>query len=667
MVVLVLDAAGNPVPSATVNWAVVNPSSTSVVLRFQQTTTGANGQTVNYAGLSAGGTRYSHQVTASIPSSALTVTFDLTQGAPQSSAQYAFGLVTGVGTVLTGTAGSTSSGIIQVQVRDFQSVPLPNVSIRLVPAPGYTPGASISCVTASGADPGSVLTDATGTANCTPVFGPFPTAPGTTGTFYVLIGGVAAAQNGTGPIGYEELPSITIQVSPGVPTAVSLVSGNQQTASAGQNLTAPLVAQIQSSSGSALAGETVTWNVTPAAAATLSQTSTASDVNGRVSTVVTFSASAFGPVQITVTTANGVSASFAVNATAPVTSLIKVSGDGQAATVNTDFAQPLVVQVGVPGALSPAGIPVQFSISGPGTLNNTTVATSSSGTAAVAVTAGSSTGTITVTATAGAYSAVFTLVVALPGPVLTPSSFVNGAGLFPVDATHSAWSPCAVGTIIAPGIAPAIQGAVTGSALGPWPYQLAQVTVAVDGNPAPIEQVSNIGGQQQLSFQVPCNVAPANNVPVVVTVYGFSTTTSAVVRSSSPGIFEYAMSDGARRAVLVRADGTFVSLENPAHPGDVLRMFATGVGQVLPSLTTDSLPIPGINSVAVGQVSVRINGSAASGVTARRAPQLIGVDEVTFQVPSGVPSGNDLALLLTVTAVDNPTPQLSNLSKIPIE
>jgi uncharacterized protein (TIGR03437 family) len=177
-----------------------------------------------------------------------------------------------------------------------------------------------------------------------------------------------------------------------------------------------------------------------------------------------------------------------------------------------------------------------------------------------------------------------------------------------------------------------------------------------------------VNGQQQVAFQVPCDVVAADSVPVTATVNGVANTINVAVRSAGPGIFEYAMSDGNRRAVIIRPDGSFVSLENPAHGGETLRLLITGMGQVRPSLATNSVPVPGVDSVALGTVSVSVNNAAVSTVSGRRAPELIGIDEVTFQLPSGIPSGSDIPLSVSVAAVDNPqNPQFSNISKIPVQ
>ena len=91
-----------------------------------------------------------------------------------------------------------------------------------------------------------------------------------------------------------------------------------------------------------------------------------------------------------------------------------------------------------------AGLPVNFSISGPGTLSSPVAITDSNGRAGVNVQAAGSTGAVTVTATSGSYSTTFSLTVIPAGPTLTTNSFYNGA-----DFQLGSISPCGIATIIA--------------------------------------------------------------------------------------------------------------------------------------------------------------------------------------------------------------------------
>jgi len=665
MTVLVTDASGNPVPNAVVNWAIASTSTGNSTLTTPQTVTGADGTTKDYITVTFGSTRQIYTVVASLANSATGVTFTLTAAAPESSSQFATAKLTAPGLyqTITGTAGGTGSPAITVTVTDFSSIPVPNVSVRLVPGANYTPGASVACATGAGADPGSVLTDATGTATCTPIMGPVAGS----GTYAILVGGVAnATVNGTGPLGYTQFNSEFIQVSPGTPASMKTISGTGQTANPGQAVTNPLVAEVDSSAGNPLAGQAVTWSVSPVGAAILSNSSSTSDNNGQVSNTVTLTSSGSGTITVTASSSSTVSVSFRITVNVSISGISKVSGDGQTAPVNTAFAQPLVVQVNVGSGQSASNLPVAFSITG-GTLSAATVNTNSSGQASVTVTAGATAGAVTVTASAGGSSVSFTLTSAPPGPVITSNSFVNGAGFYTTSALQSALAPCAIATVTGPGIAPSVQGVVAAAMYGPLPYQLAGVSITFNNSQAPLYNVSNINGQQQAAFQVPCDVTPSTSVPVTVSAGTGSTTVNVAVGSASPGIFQFTDTDNLSHGVVVRPDGSFATVKNPALPGETLHMYVTGIGPVQPALATNTVPGPGVDSLASGNVVVAFDNSGVQVVSARRAPGLIGVDDVAFQLPSTLPAGSLGVLYIVVGFANPPGFYVSNASLISIQ
>jgi uncharacterized protein (TIGR03437 family) len=211
-----------------------------------------------------------------------------------------------------------------------------------------------------------------------------------------------------------------------------------------------------------------------------------------------------------------------------------------------------------------------------------------------------------------------------------------------------------------------VQGYAAGTVVGALPYQLANATVSFGKIAAPILNVANTGGVQSMVVQVPCEVSPGT-VPVTVQVGGGVSSTTTNVLPASPGIFGSAMADGVTRAVLVRPDGSFVSLQNPARRGETIRLYVTGLGPLLPAMASNSVPPPGTDSLAVGQVIVGINNSGALVLAARAAPDRIGVYEIAFQVPSDAPTGNDIVLNVAVNAPGVSSTAFSGGSKIPIQ
>jgi uncharacterized protein (TIGR03437 family) len=310
------------------------------------------------------------------------------------------------------------------------------------------------------------------------------------------------------------------------------------------------------------------------------------------------------------------------------------------------------------------GQPVSFSITGGATLSATSALTDSTGKSQVTVKAGATAGAVTVSAFIGSISQNFTLTIIPPGPVLTTTSFYNAGGLNKLAAL----SPCSLVTVISSGLAPNIQGLVLNSnAFGPWATTLASDTVTVNDVAAPIYSVGNVSGVEQLTFEVPCETAVAASVPIVINVGGGSATVNMPVQSATPGIFQTVMSDGVARAVVIRPDGSFVTLQNPARRGETVRVFVTGLGPAAPPIVTGAVPVPGTDSLILGQVIVGVANGGTPVFTSRVSPNLIGVNEVSFQVPANATTGNDVVLSVAVNVPGDSQTRFSNASRLPIQ
>jgi uncharacterized protein (TIGR03437 family) len=167
------------------------------------------------------------------------------------------------------------------------------------------------------------------------------------------------------------------------------------------------------------------------------------------------------------------------------------------------------------------------------------------------------------------------------------------------------------------------------------------VTVFVGGIPVPLLAVANVNGQEQINFQV--STYASSRVGLSVTnngVISAAVMMPAFVRT--PGIF---LTDGVHGAIL-HANYSPVSASNPATAGEVLLLFATGLGAVSndPGIGNPALSMP--LSVAATPL-VTVQGSSAAVSFAGLAPGFVGLNQVNFQVPAATPSG-DVTLLLSV-------------------
>jgi uncharacterized protein (TIGR03437 family) len=733
LIVKVTDASGNPVSNAQVTWSVISTTaqfggSVANATTVTGSTSGSSAVDCNFYNTSAPqkigetcnvfteGSPATPQVgyiattiRASIPNGQ-SVAFTLTQSPnlvnnasdlSYITAQIAVDSQVQAGAVLSGQVGTVSTTPIKIVVRTLGNTFISGVSIRLIPQDANQGGAAIACQTpvGSAADPGSVLTGGDGTALCYPMF----TAPGSaTMNFFILVGGVASLVNpnsansynqGVGqPAGTFEFGPFGATATPNNPSFLQVFSGNNQTANAGTALGQPLIVQVLDSNRNPLQGITVNWTVTPPNAATATPATGTSDSNGKVSTNVTLTSSATGNVQVTATVGS-LTQNFSITVTVPIpplSSLTTVSGNSQSGVEGMAFSAPLVVMAST-SAGAASGVPVQFAItSGSGSLSasggsatqSVVVPTGSNGQASVTATAGSTAGTLTVTASVSGFSQTqtFSLTVLPPPPPISGSSFLNGAGFFPTSGTQqTALSPCGVATLVvgsplAPSAYPIVPNMYTTPLQQPGNTSISfQLQGATTTTMAPILNITTATTSQQLiTFQVPCELVP-NYYNVNVTVNGGTPVMvpPIPVLPAAPGIFETLGSDGVRRAVAVRPDGSIVTLSNPARRGETIRIYITGAGPVLPALVSGSLPTPGVPSTptAPNQVVVGLNNSGVGGVMVQAAAELIGVYEVTFQVPNDPTLvGTNNILAVGVTAEGNPTQyQQPGGSKLPIQ
>jgi uncharacterized protein (TIGR03437 family) len=181
------------------------------------------------------------------------------------------------------------------------------------------------------------------------------------------------------------------------------------------------------------------------------------------------------------------------------------------------------------------------------------------------------------------------------------------------------------------------------------PYTLNGLSLSVNLVPAPIYQLSNVNGKQQVTFQTPCEVAPGSNGTVVIQINGATTTVTGVpILQAQPGIFFATGSNGNSYGAVISADDSsgYVTALNPAKRGHNYYLIATGLGQVNPATATDSPGVVGQNVVLQTVVGVSDNGVPVFAQIYQ--PGEIGVYAVGFTIPLTSPTGVDQKLALGV-------------------
>jgi len=166
------------------------------------------------------------------------------------------------------------------------------------------------------------------------------------------------------------------------------------------------------------------------------------------------------------------------------------------------------------------------------------------------------------------------------------------------------------------------------------PVTLNGSSVSIAGKSAPLIYVS----PGQINAQVPLDVPVGVQTLTVDNGNGDSAAFTVNVAATAPAIFFYPVA-----TVVKNANFSLVSAANPARAGDVLLVFATGLGQTTPPITTGRL-IPGDVVARTGTVTASIGGRPATVVYSIASPGFTGLYQIAVTVPSGVTGSVPLQL-----------------------
>ena len=218
---------------------------------------------------------------------------------------------------------------------------------------------------------------------------------------------------------------------------------------------------------------------------------------------------------------------------------------------------------------------------------------------------------------------------AVPGfaPVITTAGVTNAAS-FVTGA-----SPGALATIFGTHLTRNLGGIVQNSSV-PLPSALAGTSVTIGGKAAPVFNVVNLNGQEQISVQVPFDVAVGAAVPLTLN-NGFSTVTVPInIAAVQPGIFQIGV-----EAAALHANFTLISSAQPAAPGETVIVFCTGLGTVTPAVGTgvgaSTTVLSRTDSVFTATVAGQNVPVAFSGL----APGFVALYQVNLAIPPGATSG----------------------------
>lgn len=215
-----------------------------------------------------------------------------------------------------------------------------------------------------------------------------------------------------------------------------------------------------------------------------------------------------------------------------------------------------------------------------------------------------------------------------PAPVLAENSVVNAASFEPGVARGGLIS--IFGWQLAPD-----EMSPTGRQL---PSDLGNVKMTINEQPMPLLMVS----PTQINAIVPIGIE--GEAIIRITTPNGRVEHRVSVLSVAPALFTEA---------LFHAEGSQVSSEAPVKPGELVTVYATGLGAVEPEVAIDE-PAPADMPVRTA-VRVLVGGSVAEPAVAALAAGLSGVYKVSFVVPSTL-RGNSWIRIEAAGLVSNEVP-----------
>lgn len=177
----------------------------------------------------------------------------------------------------------------------------------------------------------------------------------------------------------------------------------------------------------------------------------------------------------------------------------------------------------------------------------------------------------------------------------------------------------------------------------PLPTALGDSCLTVNGVPTPMMFVS----PTQLNAQIPYTV-DGNATIVLRTPGGVSDNYYVQIRATAPTVFRSSLpgSDAPVATVVRKKNNELVTLSNPAHRGEDLVVYLTGMGRTLPAIESG---VPGPNDPPLRsqvQPKVSLGGREMGFWFAGLSPGRVGVYQIDVKVPGDSPLGLEVPLVI---------------------
>ena len=168
------------------------------------------------------------------------------------------------------------------------------------------------------------------------------------------------------------------------------------------------------------------------------------------------------------------------------------------------------------------------------------------------------------------------------------------------------------------------------------------VSIAIDNVAVPIIFVS----PSQVNFLIPGNIRTGRRTLRLLTNGKAGPDVEIEIVDSSPGFFQ--MDSGA--VIATRPNGALITAQSPATPGEVLVIYAAGLGATQPAITGLNIPIAAASISARSQFSVLLNDIPVPDdhiLYAGLTPGFAGLYQINCRVPIDSPSDPEIRIRLS--------------------
>ena len=220
-------------------------------------------------------------------------------------------------------------------------------------------------------------------------------------------------------------------------------------------------------------------------------------------------------------------------------------------------------------------------------------------------------------------------------PSYSTAQIVNAS-----DYSPGPFAPNSMVTIFGSNLAFATTGLSEGS-IASLPVVLGGVSVYIDNSPTPLLYVS----ATQINLLIPPNEI-AGDVPVRVVRQGTpGPTVTITLVSAAPALFLSSPTSALAQDYMTNS--STVTAAAPAQPGDLIILYAAGLGSTSPNSETGEIPQFQALISVFNSFQVLLNGKALNPTTvpyAGQTPGFAGLYQVNFYLPLNCPPNPEIQL-----------------------